>query len=389
MLDSLLEREDVKKILVDICNSARYYAKETSSSMGYQMYSGSSQLLFLFYDALFKYKLIIEEMYYFNDFLEQVDKLIRKIDSFSEIGYGINRIIGRVCAYKLGINDIDTDYAKETVLRYIHDKYIVNGYFIHGYTPHYYSSILENGFSPENYKNLYAKFRNVQNILKEKKHLSLMDKDFDAEAVSFTDSFLMGCYYSVNSPMYFSKLVSKNEFIDDDLSLDAYAMGDYELCLKNLYKVCAKLKLNDIEKYIFLDAFKSEWKLLEKNSSTISLMLITRSSLGVDFDIDKFITEVKDNSFIEAVCKLLGQRSNVLVSKYIRKDDITLLNLSSSKKYTKEEKKDSLAVELERTFIRSDDEFAFSNTYGKVSILLLVGTMCITIGVILTMLSFS
>lgn len=389
MLDSLLEREDVKKILVDICNSARYYAKETSSSMGYQMYSGSSQLLFLFYDALFKYKLIIEEMYYFNDFLEQVDKLIRKIDSFSEIGYGINRIIGRVCAYKLGINDIDTDYAKETVLRYIHDKYIVNGYFIHGYTPHYYSSILENGFSPENYKNLYAKFRNVQNILKEKKHLSLMDKDFDAEAVSFTDSFLMGCYYSVNSPMYFSKLVSKNEFIDDDLSLDAYAMGDYELCLKNLYKVCAKLKLNDTEKYIFLDAFKSEWKLLEKNSSTISLMLITRSSLGVDFDIDKFITEVKDNSFIEAVCKLLGQRSNVLVSKYIRKDDITLLNLSSSKKYTKEEKKDSLAVELERTFIRSDDEFAFSNTYGKVSILLLVGTMCITIGVILTMLSFS
>lgn len=389
MLDSLLEREDVKKILVDICNSARYYAKETSSSMGYQMYSGSSQLLFLFYDALFKYKLIIEEMYYFNDFLEQVDKLIRKIDSFSEIGYGINRIIGRVCAYKLGINDIDTDYAKETVLRYIHDKYIVNGYFIHGYTPHYYSSILENGFSPENYKNLYAKFRNVQNILKEKKHLSLMDKDFDAEAVSFTDSFLMGCYYSVNSPMYFSKLVSKNEFIDDDLSLDAYAMGDYELCLKNLYKVCAKLKLNDTEKYIFLDAFKSEWKLLEKNSSTISLMLITRRSLGVDFDIDKFITEVKDNSFIEAVCKLLGQRSNVLVSKYIRKDDITLLNLSSSKKYTKEEKKDSLAVELERTFIRSDDEFAFSNTYGKVSILLLVGTMCITIGVILTMLSFS
>lgn len=389
MLDSLLEREDVKKILVDICNSARYYAKETSSSMGYQMYSGSSQLLFLFYDALFKYKLIIEEMYYFNDFLEQVDKLIRKIDSFSEIGYGINRIIGRVCAYKLGINDIDTDYAKETVLRYIHDKYIVNGYFIHGYTPHYYSSILENGFSPENYKNLYAKFRNVQNILKEKKHLSLMDKDFDAEAVSFTDSFLMGCYYSVNSPMYFSKLVSKNEFIDDDLSLDAYAMGDYELCLKNLYKVCAKLKLSDTEKYIFLDAFKSEWKLLEKNSSTISLMLITRSSLGVDFDIDKFITEVKDNSFIEAVCKLLGQRSNVLVSKYIRKDDITLLNLSSSKKYTKEEKKDSLAVELERTFIRSDDEFAFSNTYGKVSILLLVGTMCITIGVILTMLSFS
>lgn len=389
MLDEFLERDDVKRILNDICNSARYFAKETSSSMGYQMYSGSNQLLFLFYDALFKYKMIIDNMQYFDDFLEQVDKLIRKIDNFSEIGYGINRIIGRVCAYKLGINDIDTDEAKESVLRHIHQKYMIEGYFIHGFAPHYYTSILENGLSCENYSNLYPDFVKVQEILKAKKHLNLMDKDFEAKEIAFTDSFLMGCYYSVNAPMFFSKLVSKNEFIDEEEALDAYAMANYDLCLKNLYKVMAKLKLSDSEKSIFLSAFRREWKLLEKNANTISLLLIPRKSLGVEFDIDNFIEEVKNNSFIEAVCKLLGQRSNILSSKYIRKEDITLLNLCGTKKFIKEEKRESLASELEKTFIRSDDEFAFSNTYGKVSILLLIGALCITIGVILTMINFS
>ena len=71
------------------------------------------------------------------------------------------------------------------------------------------------------------------------------------------------------------------------------------------------------------------------------------------------------------------------------KRQITFVNLDGYKKYVKEEKKDNLKTELEKTFITSDDEFAFSNTYGKVSILLLVGTMLIAVGVILTMLMFS
>lgn len=389
MLDDLIGREDVSRMLVDICNSARYYDKRTSSSMGYQMYSGPEQILFLFYDALFKYKMIIDDMDYFNDFLEQVDKLIRKIDSFSEIGYGINRIIGRICAYKLGINDIDTDEAKDKVLRYIHQKYIVEGYYIHGYAPHYYGSILENGFAVGQYKNLYPKFIKVQEILKKKKHLNLLDKDFNLREVTFTDNFLMGCYYSVNAPMYFSKLVCRNEYIDEPEAIDAYSTNNYDLCLKNLYKVCSKLRLNDSQKSVFLDAFKSEWRLLDKTSSGIGLMLVPRRAFNTEFDIDKFIEDTKDNSFIEAVCKLLGQKNNVTVSRYIRRDDITLINLYGTKKYVKEEKKESFASELEKTFIRSDDEFAFSNTYGKVSILLLLGTILITIGVILTMISFS
>ena len=74
------------------------------------------------------------------------DLLIRKIDSFSEIGFGINRIIGRLVAYKLGYSDLESEVVKEEVLRYIYDKYILNGYYVHGFSSHYGKSILENGF---------------------------------------------------------------------------------------------------------------------------------------------------------------------------------------------------------------------------------------------------
>ncbi len=389
MLEELFRREDVNKMLVDICNSKRYYDKKTSSSIHFQIHSGQEQILFLFYDALFKYKMIIEDMSYFSDFLEQVDKLIRKIDNFTEIGYGINRIIGRVCAYKLGFNDIDSDNCKEGVVRHIYDRYIVHGYFIHGFSQHYHGSILDEGFAVENYKNLYPKFIKVQEILKKKKRLNMMDKDFDAREVSFTENFLLGCHYAANAPMYFSKLVSRNDFINSYEEKDAYATGNYDACLKNVYKVCSKLKLSDSQKSVFLDAFKSEWRLLDKSNCGIGLMLVPRRLFGVDFDIEKFVSNTKDISFAEAVGRILSLKSNVTVSRYIRSEEILLLSLNGPKKYLKEEKKESLAKELERTFVRSEDEFAFSNAYGKVSILLLLGTVLITVGVILTMISFS
>lgn len=390
MLDELIRREDVSSLLENICNSARYYDKKTSNSMGYQMYSGVEQILFIFYDVLFKYKIIINDMEYFDDFFEQVDKLIRKIDNFCDISNGLNRIIGRICACKLGVKDITDEDSKEKVLRYIYKTYIVDGYYIHGYSSHYYGSILENGFVIEEYNNLYEKFIKIQNILNNKKHYGLLEKDFSVKQVEFTDSLLLSCYYSVNSPMFFSQLLCRNEFIDNPKKIDAYSKNDYDECLKNLYKIMAKLDLSDVERILFLDAFKSEWELLDKSNSNIGLMLVPRRIIESDsIDINLFIEENKDVDFVECVCKLLGQKSNVVVTSNIDKKDITLLNLYGYKKFVREDKKETLKSELEKTFITSDDEFAFSNMYGKVSMLLLAGTILITLGVIFTIIMFS
>lgn len=390
MLDEIIRRDDVSQLLEDICNSARYYDKRSTNSLGYDMCFGVEQILFLFYDALFKYKMIIDDMSYFDDFFEQIDKLIRKIDNFYDISNGINRIIGRICAFKLDIKDVEDEQSKEEVLRYIYDKYMVNGYFIHGYASCYYGNIFENGFYIDQYHHLYDKFIKVQNILNKKKHNKIISKDFNDKKVEFTDSLLLGCYYSANAPMFFSNLLCRNEFIKKQEYLDDYARGDYNACLKNLYRVMNGLKLRDSQKNIFIDAFKSEWKLLDKSNSNISLMLIPRDLFRDSLiNIDSFIRDSKNDSFAEAVCKLFNHRTSVVVKDDIMKRHITFVNLDGYKKYVKEEKKDNLKTELEKTFITSDDEFAFSNTYGKVSVLLLVGTMLIAVGVILTMLMFS
>lgn len=385
MLDEILAREDVTTLLNDICTSARYFDKVSTSSMGYKIYSQQEQILFLVYDAFYKYKIIIDDMDFFDDFMIQLDKLIKKIDNFSDISYGINRIIGRVCAFKLGDVEIESDAMKNIVLRHIYEKYYEDGYLIHGFSATYYNHIKENGFIIDEYNNLYSKFRNVQEILVKKKHRSVMEKDFDSHNISFTDSLMLGCYFSVNSPMFFSQLLSRNDYVTEEEKIDAYSLCDYNTCYKNLQAVMNGLKLNEKQRNIFIDAFKSEWQLLDKNESRIGLMLVPRRLYGVDFSIEDFILETEVDDLITAVCKLLDKKNNIVYTNNISKDDITLLCLDGYLKYVKVEKKESLTSELEKTFISNvDDEFAFSNTYGKVSVLVLLGTLLITLGVIIT-----
>ena len=316
MFEDLLKREDVSKILINICNSARYYDKKNSGSSGCMMHSGVQQMLFIFYDALYKYKLIIDDMNYFSDFLEQVNKLIRKIDDFKDISYGINRIIGRVCAFKLGYKIIDNDEVKEKVLRYIYDRYFVNGYYIHGYSGCYYEKILQEGFLVEQYNNLYADFIKIQEILNKKNYGNLLVKDFSAREVTFTDSVFLGCYYSVNSPMYFSSFLCKNEFVDHNYIANAYAQNDYAVCFKALNKLIERLDLSYEQKNLFVNTFNNEWKLLNKdNNDVINLMLVPRLVLNEEFNIEEFIVNNKDSNFFEAVCK------------YLRNENLTFLSI--------------------------------------------------------------
>ena len=386
VFEDLLVREDVSKILINICNSARYYNKKNSGLAGYKMYSGAQQMLFIFYDALYKYKLIINDMSYFSDFLEQVNKLIRKIDNFKDIRYGINRIIGRVCAFKLGYKSVDGDEIKEKVLRYIYDRYFVNGYYIHGYCGCYYENISQEGFLVEQYNNLYSDFRQIQQVLYEKNNGNLLVKDFSVREASFTDSLFLGCYYSVNAPMYFSNFLCKNEFIDNHDVVDAYSLNDYGLCFKGLNKIIDKLDLNDQQKGLFVNTFYNEWKLLNKDNSNINLMLVPRLVLKDRFNIEEFITNNKDSKFFDAVCKLLEQNENVVTSYNIKKEDIIFVNLFNYKHFVRDKNKKTIANNDSNN---KEIEHINFNNYNKVYLLLLIGTLFIILGVVFTIIMFS
>ena len=210
VLDKILKRDDVSTFIYEVENNARYYDKKSENSVSYQLYVDNEQALFIVYSALLKYQIIIEDIYYFDEYLEQLEKLFKKLDNFNDICLGINRLIGSICASKLGIKNVEEN--KEEVLRYIYDKYIVDGYFVHGYSSCYEDNIKDNGFKPEEYKNNYNEFMNVNRIFAKYNVLNILDKDFSKKEVKFTDSFIMGCYYSINSPGYLYRLLCNKDY---------------------------------------------------------------------------------------------------------------------------------------------------------------------------------
>lgn len=383
MLDDLLIRKDVQKMFNDICNSECYFNKKKNKSIEYQSYTDIEQIVFLFYDALFKFKLIIGNTEYFPEYLEQIDKLIRKIDNFKDISLGISRILTRICALKLDEKDLDDELVREKIIKYIHKVYIEEGYYIHGFATVYTNAIKEEGFATENYVNLYPKFIKVQNILNKHGHGNILDKDFSNREVSFTNSFVMGCYYSVNAPLFFYKLLCKNNYVTKKSDVDCYLRGDYKSCYKNLSRLCNKLRLSDKEKTVFLDAFNSEWKLLRKEKSKISLILIPRRIIDNDkSDYTRYIDDC--SSLYVLVDKMINRRNNKI--KFMGYLDLRSVEFIELDYYKVLKTNDKIEV-YDKTAEIKFDEYAFSNDYGKVSILLLIGSLFITLGVIITIIN--
>lgn len=383
MLDDLLIRKDVQKMFNDICNSECYFNKKINKSIEYQSYTDIEQIVFLFYDALFKFKLIIGNTEYFPEYLEQIDKLIRKIDNFKDISSGISRIISRICCDMLGEKDINNSFTKEKVLSYIYNVYVKNGYYIHGYSSVYTGVIKEEGFVTEIYNNLYPNFVKMQKILDKHNCGCILDKDFSSREISLTSNFVKGCYYSINSPMYFYKLLCKNGYATSKKEVECYFKNDYKGCFNNLNKLCNKLKFNDKEKSLFIETFNSEWKLLKKEKSKISLMLIPRR-LVTNEKINYMELVSDDIPLGVAVDKLLNSSEDVKYLGCFDPRSITFVELDFYKVLKNNGVGDSIC---DKTAEIEFDEYAFSNDYGKVSILLLLGSLAVSLGVIITLIN--
>ena len=121
----MLKRDDVLSLLKNICNDPLYYDKDASNFINYELFDNVSLALFLCYDALFKYQVIISDVYYFDDYLLQVDMLFQKMGTVVDISDGIYKILGNTVIKKLSLEDSDSDSVRYQVLNYIYDKYII------------------------------------------------------------------------------------------------------------------------------------------------------------------------------------------------------------------------------------------------------------------------
>ena len=352
MFKELLEFDSTKEFIDKLYTYEIYKGREYSNY----------DLIGIFYDAVYKYALIIDNIEYYEQFLVELDLLFRRVEKEFSIKDGVNKLISKVLVNKVGIKD------KEEFIRYVYLKYIDNGYFIHAYSPIYTENIRNNGFKINKYTNLYNDFIMIKEILNKYKD-NYVNKDFNLDEVVFTDSMELAYFYSLRSPMYFYELICGDEHINDK---ECYIKKDYNKCLNNINKVIKKLGIVSEDSSKIIDVFNREWKLLNNDKfNNSSFILVKRDKIDTEkLDLNKFIDEFKSEDYYVILDRLTNNNyNNVICTKDIDSNDIELLSIDNLKE----------EVNVEEKLISSE---------GVVSTFIIIGSILITLGVVITLILF-
>lgn len=374
VLERVFSRKDVCFLINEITNNLSYQNKDGRLFLKYNC---SYQTLFTLYDALFKYCIIIKDTRYLDNYVLQVGKMFRKFNNIYDIEKAINILIINICSEKLGISDRSSYTSKKMILRYIYEKYINDGYLFHGFSGIYKNNIERDGFVPEEYYNNYAAFVDVDKIFTKHRVFNIMNKNFYNSDIYLTDNFSNACFYGANSPMYFYHLLCDNIVISSTESSNLYLKNDYYQCFKNLGEVIKKADLNNAEKKFVMKSCLEEWKLLNKSNANINVLLVKRRLFGydkIDFVEDILIND-KDFVLNDVIFSLLYcNNDRIPIEMRIDSKDIEFVSIPNHiYKYSCK---------------KSDSEDELLDVYGKVSILVLLGSIFITLGVIVTIIMF-
>lgn len=383
MLDDILKREDVLLFIDELKSSERYFKKNSSNFIKNQFYYSDELALYIFYDALLKYKIILGDIFLFDEYLDNLEKLFRKIDNFEGISLGINKVLCKMVAIHLNIKDINTDSAKKDIINFIYDKYIIDGYLIHGLNINYMSDIKEQGFVPEVYNNYYQRYIDVIKIFDKYDVAHIIDKDFKDNRVYFTDDIVMGCYYSNYSPMFFYNFVCNNSIYGKKINKDAFLTNDYENAISSLKKYMSNSLYSESDKKTILELVSDQWKLLHKKNNKICLMLVKRKRIYNDEKLvkDDFLNDKSD--IFDVVDRLLSsKRNNVAFSEPIDSSEIKFVIFDT---YYDERKKEIFDEEKElEKYRKNESNNEFLDKYGYASLFMLIGSILICLGVIIT-----
>ena len=384
MLEELLIREDVRNFIGKLKNNDRYFAKELKGFADRKITISNELALYIFYESLYKYSLLFDEVYLFDEFMEQLDRLYKKIDNYEDIIVGINKLLCKLITFKLDIKDTKKSESKQIIVEYIYNKYIVNGYYVHGFNTSYTESIKENGFDPENYENYHDKFTKLNEIFAKYNVNNIIEKDFTKKDVTFTDDFLMGCYYSIYGPSFFSSFLANEEYFGKRSRQDGYLIDDYDVTIRYLKRFMSNNLFNENDKKYILDLVKDEWDLLHREDKKVSLLLVKRNEFkDKNIDIDDYLNS--DEDIYDIADRLLSsKKSRIMCTEVIPKENVYIVTLDAY--YSEKNKKsveDEHQEELELAKLEQDNK-EFMDTYGSVSVLLIAGALLITLGVIIT-----
>lgn len=387
MLERFFKRRDVTEFIDEVISNSIYSKKKNSVYDSYEVFVDSSQALFTFFDAIYKFAIIIEDEAYFTEYIMQIRKVIKKFENFNDINEGINKIIGKICALKLGLSDREDVIARKYIVKYVYDKYIVSGYVFHGFPSIYKDDICKYGLVPDNYHHMYDKFIEINKIFERHGFYNILGKDFKVRGIYFTDSFILGCFYAFSAPMYFYRLLGYNSFDISNYDDKAYLNNDYFASFNNLSLLMRKAKLTEAEKKFVIKTCFEEWKLI-KNSTDVSILAIKRSSVGLNYlkNIDDILAKTSFCDLGNSIGKIFSYCDNeILVTEKISSNDINIISLNNYKELKSIRDMKLNDIKNRQEAYNSDK---IINAYGKVSILMILGSLLITLGVIATIVMF-
>jgi hypothetical protein len=206
----------------------------------------------------------------------------------------------------------------------------------------------------------------------------VIEKDFLLKTVSFCDDSVLGCYYSMCAPMYFFQFLTNSEILGKRIREDAYLKDDYSILISPLKRFMDNNLFREKDKKNILSLVSDEWNVLQRGDKEICLLCIPRNKvIKKEIPFQQFLNSKQD--VFEIVDRMLSSKyNNVLVSEAISSD---YLKIVTCPHYY--ERKSVQVLREKNNQLRMNEEFL--NVYGNVSLLLICGSLFISLGVILMM----
>lgn len=357
MFKTYLEKNEVQELLKEIFNNPKYYDKNQEEVLKDE-YVLHERILLLFYDALYKYSLIIEDDKYLLEFVGGFESLIKKLKNIEDIKYGISKLLGKLVCKKLDIIYDKVESKKKFVLRYIYDRYVKNGYYVRGLTRPDYNNICKTGII----KSTHLTYVDVMCDILKKYDYDLYD---DYNEIEFNTDFSRACIKSINSPKYLYNMLVNNDFVTQK---DTYYLKNKNNCTENFKLFLDGLGVSKSDKKDVLELFSIIWDYFNREDNNIYLVLIKRSKFCKE---DDYIYN-NEFTFDEALDNIFNAYDEFEIRNEVNEEIDYLVELPSYYEYVKKSEKKSKKIVID-------------NEYGMISIFMIFGSLFILLGVVLSL----
>ncbi len=402
MLEKILSRTDVEEFLHEVLNDQKFNLDNNGLSSNKKdediknLYS-----LITMMDAIIKFSIIVDNEEFFEEYLLQLRRMLKRIHNVEDLEYGISKLICKIVSLVLNISDLEDTSNKKAILSYIYDRYIVNGYMFCGFDSSISDNFSINGIDPRNIDIPVERIRQINHFFNNRGFIDFAKfvEEDDAHVI-ITDSSALAYFYALASPRYLADICATSEYMNDGYDICAFYRKDYEACRNNIIKFSKFTRLSMNEASVVLQTATSLWNKLDVNNSKPCIAFIKRKDIGRNYleDIRNIFTIAERDDIVISVSMIL--KSNINAEKRYTPIDNKSFDIKVMPSYKElyivaeevmfnEEKHvnlnefyfDDLEEELNVNYLSN-----VVNNYGKSTILGLIGMLMITLGATLIIL---